>query len=46
MRQPGHRRGRLASWPVALRWSACYAALAVLLVVGHWQTRQFIYMQF
>jgi D-alanyl-lipoteichoic acid acyltransferase DltB (MBOAT superfamily) len=37
---------RLASWPVALRWSACYAALCVLLLVGHWQTRQFIYMQF
>lgn len=37
---------RLAAWPVAFRWSACYAALAVLLVVGHWQTREFIYMQF
>ena len=37
---------RIAAWPVALRWAACYSALAVLLVVGHWQSREFIYMQF
>jgi D-alanyl-lipoteichoic acid acyltransferase DltB (MBOAT superfamily) len=37
---------RLAAAPVALRWSAYYAALFALLLLGRWQTREFIYMQF
>ena len=37
---------RIAAWPVTLRWAALYSALAVLLVMGHWQSREFIYMQF
>jgi D-alanyl-lipoteichoic acid acyltransferase DltB (MBOAT superfamily) len=37
---------RIAAWPVAVRWAACYGAIFVLLVIGRWQTREFIYMQF
>jgi len=37
---------RLAAWPVALRWAAWYAGLAGLLLLGRWQAREFIYMQF
>jgi alginate O-acetyltransferase complex protein AlgI len=37
---------RLAAAPAVLRWSAGYLALAVLLVLGRWQAREFIYMQF
>ncbi|MBI5277025.1 MAG: MBOAT family protein [Burkholderiales bacterium] len=37
---------RLRKAPVALRWAAGYAGLVALLVLGHWQSRQFIYMQF
>ncbi|HEY8048652.1 MAG TPA: MBOAT family O-acyltransferase, partial [Ramlibacter sp.] len=37
---------RVRAWPVAWRWTACYSALFVLLVLGRWQTREFIYMQF
>ena len=37
---------RLAAWPVALRWSAWYAGLFALLLLGQWQMREFIYMQF
>ncbi|HVZ42846.1 MAG TPA: MBOAT family O-acyltransferase [Ramlibacter sp.] len=37
---------RLAARPTAWRWAACYAALAVLLVLGRWQASEFIYMQF
>ena len=37
---------RLRAAPAVLRWSAGYAALALLLVFGRWQAREFIYMQF
>jgi D-alanyl-lipoteichoic acid acyltransferase DltB (MBOAT superfamily) len=37
---------RLAEAPVALRWGACYLAIFGLLLVGRWQPREFIYMQF
>jgi D-alanyl-lipoteichoic acid acyltransferase DltB (MBOAT superfamily) len=37
---------RLAQAPVALRWSLCYLAIFGLLILGRWQTREFIYMQF
>jgi len=37
---------RLAAAPAALRWSACYVALFALLLMGRWQGREFIYMQF
>ena len=37
---------RLAAAPVVLRWAVWYLAIAVLLVLGRWQAREFIYMQF
>ncbi len=37
---------RLAAAPVAVRWGACYGALFALLLLGRWQAREFIYMQF
>jgi len=37
---------RLRAAPAWLRWSAGYATLAMLLVLGRWQAREFIYMQF
>ncbi|HKJ00631.1 MAG TPA: MBOAT family O-acyltransferase [bacterium] len=37
---------RLAAMPVAVRWAAYYAVLAALLILGRWQAREFIYMQF
>jgi alginate O-acetyltransferase complex protein AlgI len=37
---------RLAAAPVAVRWGLWYAAIFALLILGRWQTREFIYMQF
>ena len=37
---------RLAAAPRWLRWSVWYLALALLLLVGRWQAREFIYMSF
>lgn len=37
---------RLAAAPVALRWSVWYLVIVLLLVLGRWQSREFIYMQF
>jgi len=37
---------RLADAPVVLRWGLCYLAIFALLILGRWQAREFIYMQF
>jgi D-alanyl-lipoteichoic acid acyltransferase DltB (MBOAT superfamily) len=37
---------RLAAAPVALRWGVYYLAIFSLLILGRWQGREFIYMQF
>ncbi|MDH3319616.1 MAG: MBOAT family protein [Betaproteobacteria bacterium] len=37
---------RLAAAPVALRWGIYYLAIIALLLLGRWQAREFIYMQF
>jgi len=37
---------RLAAAPVALRWGVYYLGIFALLIVGRWQAREFIYMQF
>ena len=37
---------RLAAAPVAVRWGLWYLAIFALLVLGRWQAREFIYMQF
>lgn len=37
---------RLAAAPVALRWGVYYAGIFALLILGRWQAREFIYMQF
>jgi D-alanyl-lipoteichoic acid acyltransferase DltB (MBOAT superfamily) len=39
-------RDRLAAAPVVLRWSAYYAGIFSLVLLGRWQAGQFIYMQF
>ncbi len=39
-------RERLAAAPVYWRWTAYYGVLAALLILGRWQAREFIYMQF
>jgi len=37
---------RLAAAPEALRWSVYYVGIFALLILGRWQQREFIYMQF
>ncbi len=37
---------RLAAAPVAVRWGIWYLAILALLILGRWQAREFIYMQF
>jgi alginate O-acetyltransferase complex protein AlgI len=37
---------RLGERPIALRWAVYYALLAALVVLGTWNLRQFVYMQF
>ena len=37
---------RLAAAPAALRWGVCYVAILAMLLLGRWQAREFIYMQF
>jgi alginate O-acetyltransferase complex protein AlgI len=37
---------RLAQVPAAWRWAAGYAGIFALLILGRWQAREFIYMQF
>ncbi|HUW37047.1 MAG TPA: MBOAT family O-acyltransferase [Rhodocyclaceae bacterium] len=37
---------RLAAAPTAVRWGFCYLAVFALLILGRWQAREFIYMQF
>jgi len=37
---------RLAAAPAALRWGVCYVAIFAMLLLGRWQAREFIYMQF
>jgi len=37
---------RLAAAPAALRWGIYYLAIFALLILGRWQAREFIYMQF
>jgi hypothetical protein len=37
---------RLRAAPVVLRWAVYYLALGLLLLLGRWQAREFIYMQF
>jgi hypothetical protein len=36
----------LAPRPVYVRWAAYYALLLCLIVLGAWNVRQFVYMQF
>ena len=37
---------RLAAAPAALRWGIWYLVIFALLILGRWQAREFIYMQF
>ncbi|MDW7712004.1 MAG: MBOAT family O-acyltransferase [Deferrisomatales bacterium] len=37
---------RLSAAPVALRWGVYYLVLFSLLILGRWQAKEFIYMQF
>lgn len=37
---------RLAAAPAVLRWSCYYLVIFGLLILGRWQAREFIYMQF
>jgi alginate O-acetyltransferase complex protein AlgI len=37
---------RLAAAPVVVRWGLWYLAILALLILGRWQAREFIYMQF
>lgn len=37
---------RLAAAPVWLRWGIYYLAIFALLILGRWQAKEFIYMQF
>ena len=35
-----------AAAPVVVRWGLWYLAILALLILGRWQAREFIYMQF
>jgi D-alanyl-lipoteichoic acid acyltransferase DltB (MBOAT superfamily) len=37
---------RLMAAPIALRWGSYYAVIFGLLILGRWQAKEFIYMQF
>ncbi len=37
---------RLAAAPAVLRWSSYYLVIFALLILGRWQAKEFIYMQF
>jgi hypothetical protein len=37
---------RLAAAPIWLRWSVYYLVIFALLILGRWQAKEFIYMQF
>jgi hypothetical protein len=37
---------RLAAAPVWLRWAIYYLVIFALLLLGRWQAKEFIYMQF
>jgi hypothetical protein len=37
---------RLAAAPTILRWSYYYIVIFGLLILGRWQAKEFIYMQF
>ncbi len=37
---------RLADTPIILRWSVYYVGIFALLLLGRWQAKEFIYMQF
>ncbi len=37
---------RLAAAPVVLRWGSYYFVIFGLLILGRWQAKEFIYMQF
>jgi D-alanyl-lipoteichoic acid acyltransferase DltB (MBOAT superfamily) len=37
---------RLAEAPLAFRWAMYYAGIFTLLLLGHWQASEFIYMRF
>jgi hypothetical protein len=37
---------RLAAAPIWLRWSVYYLAIFAMLILGRWQAKEFIYMQF
>ncbi len=37
---------RLAAAPAVIRWGVYYAGIFALLILGRWQAREFIYMQF
>jgi alginate O-acetyltransferase complex protein AlgI len=37
---------RLAAAPVVVRWALWYLGIFALLILGRWQAREFIYMQF
>jgi D-alanyl-lipoteichoic acid acyltransferase DltB (MBOAT superfamily) len=37
---------RLTAAPVMVRWTVYYLAIFALLILGRWQAREFIYMQF
>jgi len=42
-RPVGHR---LAAAPAVLRWGCYYLVIFGLLILGRWQAKEFIYMQF
>ncbi|MCF8152455.1 MAG: hypothetical protein K9J80_17140 [Sulfuritalea sp.] len=37
---------RLAAAPIVVRWTTYYLAIFTLLILGRWQAKEFIYMQF
>lgn len=37
---------RLAAAPIWLRWAVFYLVILALLILGRWQAKEFIYMQF
>ncbi|MGD9872684.1 MAG: MBOAT family protein [Kiritimatiellia bacterium] len=42
----GHMRQMLGTWPLPLRWAACYLMIAAIIVLGRFNITEFIYFQF
>lgn len=46
LQRHGRMRQMLGTWPLPLRWAACYLMIAAIIVLGRFNITEFIYFQF